>query len=306
MLRIAAIHPVPDYASVAGATTRADFGRAETIHVTTQMRQPPDVYKGLVKSEGGVPSTSVLVPIKNVLAPGGYLEASIEACDRVKNAKLFEHPVPRDVVDAKWRSFGEWCYNIETVVYALLLALDTALAVAVKQGDPTSSLLAVGVVLVSTLFIVREGFQLVSARSKADYFTDPWNWLGLGAHLSAVAAALMVLRDSTGASARSVLSAAQIPLYVNVLFYVRGESQQVEYRLPHPSSRSSPRPRSARQDDDRHLSRRHQPLPGDAVPLLSFRAGLLPWRQQAGRRGCVRPLLQLAHVGTVGVPRGPR
>jgi hypothetical protein len=255
---------------------------------------------------GDTPFEAFVIPIKNILSPA-FLGACTRCCDARNDAALFENRAVAYVVQHKWESFARFAYNCESVVYAVLMAANYALILAL-QGVYVTHLSTQGpaatTVALSAVFFAREVLELCVSKvdvedleerkhfdSYSDFFevlfaprgrlwsvliapdrisengfvwvvyfllivlpllllslpllaigyplssprlwnstpgrqlrqhaTDPWNWLVLVTHVMVIAGGVRALQDPDAAATRLLVGGAQLPLYLNALWYFR-------------------------------------------------------------------------------------
>ena len=125
-------------------------------------RAPDDFWQSAGIPSGGVPFEAFVLPLKNMLRPA-FLEACTRCCDARNDRALFENRCVAYVVQHKWESFARFAYNCESLVYAVLMAANFVLILALQaayvMGLSTRSPAATTVTF-SSVFLVREVLEL--------------------------------------------------------------------------------------------------------------------------------------------------
>jgi WD40 repeat protein len=209
----------------------SDFNNEDGFHVKDDAEHfPSSTWSD--KSKGKTPAEAVLAPIPDLLVSGQFLDTCVAVADALNEAKMFENEVVRAVVCYKWQTFGRRLYNLETSLYLILVIVNFVLVLAIKQQyglNPSgieARTLSVFSMLMAAFFLFREVMQLIlreeDLRTKFEqHFSDVWNLSMVFTHIPVFFASLFILLFPEEKSTRLLMGCAQLPLYLNLLWYLR-------------------------------------------------------------------------------------
>ena len=232
LVRIASIDLVHAYPSVDKPAGRSLSVASRDTHLVraTDERVPSTCWREHAAGSA-VPAKAFLAPLAGVGASAHFLRACCIASEQLGHALVFTAAMPRYVVLYKWQRLGGIVYNVESLLYVLLLTCSSALVVQQRTAslcggdfgmpleacDLTLSFeLCMAVVALAALFLIREACQMCTGG-----FVFGWPQLAVLNFGLQLAMAVASMEDSASERARLLAIAGLWPLWIYACYYLR-------------------------------------------------------------------------------------